>query len=242
MKKKFKQFFTAIVITSLAVALFPVAAFASVDPFPTYTGDNQCPVGSTMSTTPVMTTLVGSTDLDGVMFSLASNPFGYVFQASGTFIPTSAPGYLSDAAYTLIDNVLSTQYGIHGTDPDKGAHALLADLGSGIGILDWGTYTETHMYSKHFVLSTTSVQFAIGDRWADWYGTPYQDQSGMSDNSGSLTLNVYSCIPNDAPIGDQCKKDGWKTLYTSTGKPFKNQGDCVSYFQSNENAVANKTK
>ncbi len=38
---------------------------------------------------------------------------------------------------------------------------------------------------------------------------------------------------------DECKKDGWKTF---NNPAFKNQGDCVSYFQSNSNAVGNKTK
>jgi hypothetical protein len=26
-----------------------------------------------------------------------------------------------------------------------------------------------------------------------------------------------------------CKNDGWQNLRTSTGAPFRNQGDCVSY-------------
>lgn len=38
---------------------------------------------------------------------------------------------------------------------------------------------------------------------------------------------------------NQCKKDGWTAFNNPT---FKNQGDCVSYVQSNENAVGNKTK
>lgn len=36
---------------------------------------------------------------------------------------------------------------------------------------------------------------------------------------------------------DQCKKDGWKTFNNPT---FKNQGDCVSYVQSNGNATGNR--
>ena len=38
---------------------------------------------------------------------------------------------------------------------------------------------------------------------------------------------------------EACKNDGWMAFNNPT---FKNQGDCVSYVQSNENAVANKTK
>ncbi len=28
---------------------------------------------------------------------------------------------------------------------------------------------------------------------------------------------------------DACKKNGWQSLRTKDGRPFKNQGDCVSY-------------
>jgi choice-of-anchor C domain-containing protein len=38
---------------------------------------------------------------------------------------------------------------------------------------------------------------------------------------------------------DLCKNNGWQTYPEHT---FKNQGDCVSYFQSNENATGNKSK
>ncbi len=38
---------------------------------------------------------------------------------------------------------------------------------------------------------------------------------------------------------NQCKNDGWKTF---NDPAFKNQGDCVSFVQSNPNAVGNKTK
>lgn len=32
---------------------------------------------------------------------------------------------------------------------------------------------------------------------------------------------------------DECKKDGYKTLTDANGQPFKNQGQCVSYFNQN---------
>lgn len=38
---------------------------------------------------------------------------------------------------------------------------------------------------------------------------------------------------------EQCKKDGWKVFNDPS---FKNQGDCVSWLQSNPNAVGNKIK
>jgi hypothetical protein len=38
---------------------------------------------------------------------------------------------------------------------------------------------------------------------------------------------------------DQCKNDGWKTFVDPS---FKNQGDCVSYVQSNAKAVGNRAR
>ncbi|MFH1227063.1 MAG: hypothetical protein V1701_04055, partial [Planctomycetota bacterium] len=109
--------------------------------YPIYTSDTSaCPQGTLAEL--AGTYDVGSTDADGVSFGTTLNHY-YIFEASGTFIPTSAPGYLSDAGYTTIDGILSSLYGINGTPPDKGAHALLADLGSGVGILDWGAFTDT---------------------------------------------------------------------------------------------------
>jgi hypothetical protein len=36
--------------------------------------------------------------------------------------------------------------------------------------------------------------------------------------------------PNPPPSKDACKKDGWMAFTDDEGRPFKNQGDCVSYF------------
>jgi hypothetical protein len=38
---------------------------------------------------------------------------------------------------------------------------------------------------------------------------------------------------------DQCKNDGWKTLYDVNNRAFKNQGDCVSYVATNGKNKAN---
>lgn len=45
-----------------------------------------------------------------------------------------------------------------------------------------------------------------------------------------------STVPEVVTAKDQCKKDGWKTLVTSTNKSFKNQGQCVAYVESSANS------
>lgn len=159
-----------------------------------YDGAHACPPGTVRSGNPIATYSIFGTDPDGETF-LVSPGQGYLFEASGTFIPTSASGYQSDAGYTTLNGVLVPQYGIHGTPPDLGAHALLANLGDGVGIVDWGDYNPDHVYAKYYEPSVSSLQFLIGDRYDNWFGTPWDNQSGMSDNSGSLNLNVYECIP-----------------------------------------------
>ena len=31
-------------------------------------------------------------------------------------------------------------------------------------------------------------------------------------------------------MGADCKHDGWQTMSDDLGNPFKNQGDCVSFY------------
>ena len=61
------------------------------------------------------------------------------------------------------------------------------------------------------------------------------EQTVLVDN---ITLNndVVTFEPNTPKSKDDCKKGGWQDLEDANGDPFKNQGQCVSYFQANENA------
>lgn len=169
--------------------------------FPTYGGDSACPQGTEQ--VKQGTYSIQSTDPDGESFSLVQGR-DYLFSVSQTFSPSSywGSGARSDAGYTTKDdwNTRAEEYGIHGVAPDLGAHALLADLGNGVGILDWGTYNSDHVYQRHFVASSTNVQFVIGDRWSDWFGTKWDNQNAMFDNNGWLLLDVYECqVPPTDP-------------------------------------------
>lgn len=169
---------------------------------PVYTGDSSCPAETPVKKL-VSSYSISATDTNGEILSgLAAG--NYVFETSGTFVSSSGGGWKSDAAYSSNNNwaSINTNYGIHGIAPNYGAHALLADLGSGVGVIDWGPYTATHQYST-YLSSPAAPQFVIGDRYSNWYGTAWDNQSGMNDNSGSLTLNVYACIPYGTIIVDK---------------------------------------
>lgn len=160
---------------------------------PIYNGENQCSPGFVKGEL-AYSGDISSTDTNGETLGLISGQ-EYLFQASQTFIPTNAPGYLADAGYTWLNGIFAAQYGIGGTSPDLGAHVLLGDLGLGVGIINWGSANDsTHTYDFSYTPTNVSQQFVIGDRYSDWFDTPYQNQSGMSDNSGSLHLDVYECV------------------------------------------------
>jgi hypothetical protein len=64
--------------------------------------------------------------------------------------------------------------------------------------------------------------------------------SGIISNADGLYVNVngntttydFELTPPPPPqpsTKDDCKKDGWKTLFRADGSAFKNQGDCVQY-------------
>lgn len=68
-------------------------------------------------------------------------------------------------------------------------------------------------------------------------------------NFSNLQNNMYVVVWNTkcptAPVfphptdKDQCKNDGWKTLFDSNNRAFKNQGDCVSYVATQGKIKAN---
>ncbi len=74
-----------------------------------------------------------------------------------------------------------------------------------------------------------------------WEDGEYCFVFNPSESLGDTAIReTREFIVNNTPDNkDQCKKDGWKLFFTPK---FKNQGDCVSYMQSNEHAVANKEK
>jgi hypothetical protein len=65
---------------------------------------------------------------------------------------------------------------------------------------------------------------------------PVED-SGESNIRKTVEFHLKELLIGPPTDKDQCKKDGWKTFNDPF---FKNQGDCVSYVQSNENAKGNR--
>ncbi len=66
---------------------------------------------------------------------------------------------------------------------------------------------------------------------------PVED-SGESNIRETLEFSLVEPIGPPADK-NECKKDEWMSF---NNPEFKNQGDCVSYVQSNQKATGNKTK
>lgn len=162
---------------------------------PIYDGEHSCPEGTTKSQNPIITKIISATDSDGETFSLTSGG-KYLFEVSGDY--SYGQGRLADASYAVSGTSWSSSVrndiGIWGIK--RGVTSLLADLGKGVGIVEWdndNNFNSDHIYTKYYSPTKDSVQFLISDWYDDWYLSSYNNQAGMSDNSGNLTLNVYEC-------------------------------------------------
>lgn len=90
-----------------------------------------------------------------------------------------------------------------------------------------GTFYDTwasalNKYGSHTV---TGIQLVADGGWAVTGGTQTVLVDNVMINGTTFTFET-EVNPSDK---EKCKKGGWQDFTTSPG-PFKNQGDCVSYF------------
>ncbi len=82
------------------------------------------------------------------------------------------------------------------------------------------------------------VRIRVTDSWLGIrVGAPYAN--GYTENIDAFKFGTAdgTTVFDFEPGADLCKNGGWED---SSSPNFKNQGDCVSYVQSNVNAVGNK--
>jgi len=102
--------------------------------------------------------------------------------------------------------------------------------------------------------STTSYSFntaIVGNTFSNmmWSKKSYSFKATSSSTTLSFASTTGGAfgpaidgvtVTESAATADQCKKDGWKTMVDSLGNPFKNQGDCVSFFATGGKNLAAK--
>lgn len=124
----------------------------------------------------------------------------YLIKVSGTYNYGGGYPYpYADAGYATLSGWpnLRTDIGIRPTTPEPsvgkpcpGVSSLLVDFGYGIEIVDWGDFRSNHVYTYEFVATSNVLGFVISDWWDEWYGSQWDNQNGMVDNSGFLTVEI----------------------------------------------------
>ena len=101
---------------------------------------------------------------------------------------------------------------------------------------------------RHFFGCADGTQTSLGNGWTHVVFTPAQGVPAIipgttvksieliQDEQGTTHLDNISINnqviggPNTPKSADACKNGGYKNLLDANGNPFKNQGQCVSYF------------
>ncbi|MCA9346718.1 hypothetical protein KC960_04470 [Candidatus Saccharibacteria bacterium] len=182
-----------------------------------------CPDGTMQSTDPIDTFSVYSASVSSTPSSVSlDSGKKYLIVASGTW--TNVGKNVSDAEYASTDG-WSTHMDGYDINPYFLGEGEF-DLRINDGFVDWGSYSSEHTYSYVFDGADSTVSLGVFDGNSNtnsvesgWYG----------DNSGSLEIKIYSCDKVEVEFDkDHCKKYGWRELEDDHGKPFRNQGQCVS--------------
>jgi choice-of-anchor C domain-containing protein len=143
----------------------------------------------------------------------------------------SEAGVISQTFTTVIGNTYKVTFDLAG-NPAGGPTVKTLTVSATGGTTDPYTFDTTGKTTidmgwtsktYNFVATSTSTTLTFASTTAGYFGP-------------ALDNVVVEAVTSNK---DQCKNNGWKTF---TNPAFKNQGDCVSYIQSNANAVGNKTK
>jgi hypothetical protein len=77
--------------------------------------------------------------------------------------------------------------------------------------------------TKYGTYTVTGIQLVTDAGWMFGTQTAVFDNTMINDKTFTYEANIPSSK-------DQCKNDGWMSLENSDGQVFRNQGQCVSYF------------
>lgn len=134
----------------------------------------------------------------------------------------TAPGHTYKVTFDLAGNPVGGP-AVKTLDVDSGGLPTTYSFDTtGRSVTDMGWTSETYMFTASGTSTPLTFTSTTGSGLGNFWG-PALDNVAVSD----------------ATTKDACKDGGWKNF----GSPsFKNQGDCVSYFQSSDNATGNKTK
>jgi len=125
---------------------------------------------------------------------------------------------------------------IKGSVEDVNPHHywLVVQNSEGTTVAGPGVVSETNSFNDASLMNWDTTLVLDGE-----YTIKLEARDAAGNKDGG-SVDWHNVTVNNTPDNkDQCKKDGWMTFYNPI---FKNQGDCVSFVQSNEHAAANKAK
>jgi hypothetical protein len=113
------------------------------------------------------------------------------------------------------------------------------DLLEGVNPIDTSQLPAGTFYDPYAVAVTkygsylvTGVQLVIDSSWNPVATGGDGEQTVWFDNT-NIDGTLYTYEPNVPGNKEQCKRGGWQNLEDANGQPFKNEGQCVSYFNHN---------
>lgn len=93
-----------------------------------------------------------------------------------------------------------------------------------------GTFYDSYANASALTAgkAVLGVSLVVDSSW----GFGDNEQTILVDNV-AVNSDLYTFEPNTPTSKDECKDNGWQGLEDANGNPFKNQGQCVSYFNHN---------
>ena len=174
--------------------------------------------------------------LDGHLATAYNVPGKYQFPMTSTWQAANLNGGVrSTGNYVLGDNYGSSKYlyGANTSLMDAPANYTTSEITGTSKVLPIGASCVTGDYRLLGYTSGPSFNAAANKK----YSTTAPSFTGMTKDEYVIVWNE-TCKP--APKDkDQCKDDGWKNFSHLDNSPFKNQGDCVSFFASNGKSGGN---
>jgi len=146
-----------------------------------------------------------------------------------------APGAISQTFDTHVGSTYVVTFALSG-NPDAGPplKTMTVDIDGGATTAysyDTGLNGTTRTDMKYVPKGYTFVAMDLE--------TTLNFTSKTYGGYGAVIDNVV--ITETLQTGAQCKNSGWKTMVDKLSNPFKNQGDCVSYFATGEKNLASAT-
>lgn len=174
---------------------------------PVYDGNHECPKGTIEKYITGITLGSQSSSLQTLNLSGGRS---YLLKAFGTYQYGSGSTRKADPAYGSEDNFATWRpdIGIWGVN-NRGVTSILGNLGRGMGVIEWDNdknIDEDHIYEKLIKPeSDLEAKFVISDWYSNWYGNSCDNQGCMTDNNGSLNVDLYECVEPSSIQGKKFK-------------------------------------